>query len=212
MFQTVIYKDSISICQEGIYIRTIFRLVSQSRASHIQRAQEERSRICLCAGVRKRVYWIHRRPEQRGVAWKVERACAKTRRESERERIGCKHALTVKIRKQWLRKTQGVLLKVTFLRVAVMAAVGELVGSFSHGLESFAHGSHFVLTPPRGLRCSDERAPHLRRAPVTQHFTGPDTSERDPPPAAALLQDRLPPRDITGRYGARHEERPQHIW
>lgn len=29
-----------------------------------------------------------------------------------------------------------------------MGAVGELVGSFSHGLESFAHGSHFVLTPP----------------------------------------------------------------
>lgn len=28
----------------------------------------------------------------------------------------------------------------------VMGAVGE-VGSFSHGLESFGHGSHFVLTP-----------------------------------------------------------------
>jgi len=69
------------------YIRAIFRLVFQYRASHIQRAQEERSRISLCAGVRKREYWIHRGPEQRGVAWKVERACAKARaRERERAR------------------------------------------------------------------------------------------------------------------------------
>lgn len=40
------------------------------------------------------VCWIKKGPEQRGVAWKVERACAKPERE--REIIGCKHALTVK--------------------------------------------------------------------------------------------------------------------
>lgn len=46
------------------------------------------------------------------------------------------------------RETTGALLTATFLRLSVMGAIGELVGSFSHGFESFAHGSHFVLTPP----------------------------------------------------------------
>lgn len=70
------------------------------------------------------------------------------------------------------RETTGVLLKVTFLRVSVMDAVGELVGSFSHGLESFAHGSHFVLTPPgdSGALMNE----HLVSAERLSRSTSPD--------------------------------------
>lgn len=70
------------------------------------------------------------------------------------------------------RETTGILLKVTFLPVSVMGAVGELVGSFSHGLESFAHGSHFVLTPPgdSGVLMNE----HLVSAERLSRSTSPD--------------------------------------
>lgn len=56
--------------------------------------------------------------------------------------------------------------------MSVMGAVGELVGSFSHGFESFGHGSHFVLTPPgdSGVLMNE----HIVSAERLSRSTSPD--------------------------------------
>ena len=161
-------KRLISICQEGIYIWTRFKQeLCSLRLFRTPRSVEERgaSASSRTASSESRKPGAHGAIAERlGVSRGWQSMCFtatsadvnthwKTRNRGLRKKAGEKPS---KGSFYWIARinfspfthsrSPGFATVKSGSVGLVMGAVGE-VGSFSHGLESFGHGSHFVLTP-----------------------------------------------------------------